>query len=65
MKRKVLNLAAGLLLIGSVGYIFGQFGSLECDVISISQFVVRCGIGLVVLAFDTWLIDHLGKEAYK
>lgn len=64
MKQKILNLIAGLLLIGSIGYLFGQAGSLECEMISIPQFLVRCGIGLAVLGFDAWLINHLGEEAY-
>lgn len=59
LKLKILKFISGFLFIGSFGYIYGQAGSLECDMISIPQFIVRSGIGLVVLGFDAWLINHL------
>lgn len=62
MKKKVLEFVAGILLIGSITYIFGQAGALDCSTISITECMVHSGIGLVVLGFDTWLINHLGEE---
>lgn len=53
MKRKVMqkaiDLMASVLFLVSIVYISGQYGALECDVISINQFVFRTGMGLAVL----------------
>lgn len=62
MKHKILELIAFILFVGSIGYIMGQDGALRFGDISIELFVIRSGIGIVVLGFDTWLINHLGRE---
>lgn len=59
MKQDVLKLIAFILLTGSIGYIYGQEGALYNDDISMLRFAVRTGIALVVLAFDTWLINYI------
>lgn len=61
-KQKVFNVIAIILFIGSIYYILGQYGSLEVDRISIKQFIIRVGIGLIILGFDTWLINYVWKE---
>jgi small neutral amino acid transporter SnatA (MarC family) len=56
---KLLKLFSGLLFIFSILYIFGQAGSMDLNQISIPQFIIRSGIGLVILAADTVLINYI------
>jgi hypothetical protein len=62
MKRKILELVAFIIFVGSLGYIMGTFGNLQLDYISMGQAVIQSGIGLVVFALDTVLINYLGKD---
>lgn len=50
---------SGLLLILSFLYIYGQAGSMDLNQISNLQFIIRSGIGLVILAADTVLINYI------
>lgn len=57
MKSKLQELCAGLILIFVIMYIYGQFGSLDLNIISPLQFKIRTSVGIVVLGFVTWFIN--------
>jgi hypothetical protein len=57
IKPKLEKLAAYILFGGSVIYIFGQYGSLEFDMITPTQFIFRAGAALIVLGLVTWFIN--------
>lgn len=62
MKHSLLELLAFMIMILSWIFIAGTAGSLENDYITIGQAVIRFAIGIVVLAADTQLINHLWEE---
>lgn len=53
--QKTIDALASVLFLVSIVCIAGQYGSLECDVIGIKQFIYRTGIGLAVLGTGTLL----------
>ncbi len=61
-KRKLTELAAFFLLIGGIGYTYGQCGNLQLDKITIGQFIVKAGIGIVFVAISAWIINRHWKD---
>jgi uncharacterized protein with PQ loop repeat len=57
LKKKIGGLIAAILFFLSLGYIIGQYGALECDTITVPQFIIRTIIGLVVFGIDAYLIN--------
>lgn len=57
MKIKLQEAGAGLIFIIAIVYIYGQFGSLELDTISLLQFALRTSLGILILGLDTWFIN--------
>jgi len=43
-------------------YISGQYGALECGVISNKQFIIRTGIGAIILALGVILSNLAGRR---
>lgn len=62
MKQKILKLTAFILFIGSFGCIYGTAGSSDLEYITNGQAFIRCIPALIILAADSRLINHLGKE---
>jgi hypothetical protein len=58
LKLKLEGLAASVLLGGSFLYIYGQYGCLELDTITPTQFAFRTGAALIVLGFVAWFINR-------
>jgi hypothetical protein len=52
-----MGFIASVLFLVSLWYIIGQFGALECDTITVRQFLIRTGFGLVVFGLDAYLIN--------
>jgi len=50
MKQKIIDFISFMCYFTSLVYISGQYGALECDVITCKQFIVRTSIGLAILA---------------
>jgi hypothetical protein len=57
-KLKLKELAASIVLGGSILYIYGQYDSLELDTITTQQFVFRTSAALIVLGLVAWFIDR-------
>lgn len=58
MYKKIQELLAGLLWIGCIIFIMGQYGSYELDKLTTFQFCCRAGAGIIILALDTWHISN-------
>lgn len=61
MKQKLLELAAFILFITSLLYLFGTAGAVDLERITIGQAVLQLIIGLAVLGLSTYLINYLTK----
>ena len=59
MKRKLLELAAFMVMILLWIFIAGTAGSLENDYITIGQAILRFAIGVIVLAINSQFINYL------
>jgi hypothetical protein len=57
LKSKILGFIASVLFLVSLWYIIGQFGALECDVITVRQFLIRTSFGILVFCLDAYLIN--------
>lgn len=62
MKRKLLELAAFMIMILLWIFIAGTAGSLENDYITIRQAILRFTIGVIALAINTQFINYLWEE---
>lgn len=60
--QKVIDLVASILILGALLYIYGQYGSLECNLISTKEFVFNTGAGLGVLGTGMLLSNYQPKE---
>ena len=61
MKQKFLELAAFILFITSVLFLFGTAGAVDLERRTIGQAVLQLIIGLAVLGLSTYLINYLTK----
>lgn len=61
MKQKIIELFAFMCFFISLVYISGQYGALECDVITCKQFIIRTGIGAIILALGVVLSNLAGR----
>jgi hypothetical protein len=57
LKHQILDLLSFLLFVGSIGYIYGIAGSLDCNVIQPGQALGRLVIGFVLMAIATCMIN--------
>lgn len=62
MKQKIINFLAITSYFVSLVYISGQYGALECGVISNKQFIIRTGIGAIILALGVILSNLAGRR---
>lgn len=62
MKQKILRLIAFILCVGPIGYMYGLAGSVDLEHITSGHAFIRCVPALLILAADSKLIEHLGKE---
>lgn len=61
MKQKIFEFISFICFFMSLVYISGQYGALECGVITNKQFVVRTGIGAIILALGVVLSNLAGR----
>lgn len=62
MKQKIIEFISFICFFFSLVYISGQYGALECRVITNKQFVVRTGIGTIILALGVILSNLAGRR---
>lgn len=65
MGRKVMELIAFLLFIGSLGYIWITAGALDQGAINMGQAFQRLAQGIILLGTSVLFINYLGKEETK
>ena len=62
MKQKIIDFIAITCYFLSLVYISGQYGALECGVITNKQFIIRTGIGAIILALGIILSNLAGRR---
>lgn len=62
MKQKIIEFISFICFFLSLVYISGQYGALECDVITCKQFMIRTGIGTIILALGVILSNLAGRR---
>lgn len=62
MKQKIIEFISFICFFLSLIYISGQYGALECDVITCKQFMIRTGIGTIILALGVILSNLAGRR---
>lgn len=62
MKQKIIDFIAITCYFLSLVYISGQYGALECGVITNKQFIIRTGIGTIILALGVILSNLAGRR---
>ena len=62
MKQKIIDFISFVCYFTSLIYISGQYGALECGVISNKQFIIRTGIGAIILALGVILSNLAGRR---
>lgn len=62
MKQKIFEFISFICFFMSLVYISGQYGALECDVITCKQFMIRTGIGTIILALSVILSNLAGRR---
>ena len=62
MKQKIIDFIAITCYFLSLVYIAGQYGALECGVITNKQFIIRTGIGAIILALGVILSNLAGRR---
>ena len=63
MKQKIIDFIAITCYFLSLVYISGQYGALECGVITCKQFIIRTGIGAIILALGVILSNLQNKKS--
>lgn len=63
MKQKIIEFISFICFFLSLVYISGQYGALECGVISNKQFIIRTGIGTIILALGVVLSNLQNKKS--
>jgi len=61
MKQKIIDFIAITCYFLSLVYISGQYGALECGVITNKQFIIRTGIGTIILALGV-ILSNLARR---
>jgi len=62
LKQKVICFISFICYFLSLVYISGQYGALECGVITNKQFIIRTGIGAIILALGIILSNLAGRR---
>jgi len=62
VKQKIIDFIAITCYFLSLVYISGQYGALECGVITNKQFIIRTGIGAIILALGIILSNLAGRR---
>lgn len=62
MKQKIIEFISFICFFLSLVYISGQYGALECGVITSKQFIVRTSIGIIILALGIILSNLAGRR---
>ena len=62
MKNNILTLMAFFLFCIGVGTIWLTAGAVDQETMGMGQAIIRCIIGLILLAIDVPLINYTGKE---
>ena len=63
MKQKIIEFISFICFFLSLVYISGQYGALECGVITNKQFIIRTGIGAIILALGVVLSNLQNKKS--
>ena len=63
MKQKIIEFISFICFFLSLVYIAGQYGALECRVISSKQFIIRTGIGVIILGLGVVLSNLQNKKS--
>jgi len=63
MKQKIIDFIAITCYFLSLVYISGQYGALECGVITNKQFIIRTGIGAIILGLGVVLSNLQNKKS--
>jgi hypothetical protein len=63
MKQKIIDFISFVCCFTSLIYISGQYGAMECDTITIRQFIIRTGIGTIILALGVVLSNLQNKKS--
>ena len=62
MKQKIIDFISFVCYFTSLIYISGQYGALECGVITNKQFIIRTGAGAIILALGVILSNLAGRR---
>jgi len=63
VKQKIIDFIAITCYFLSLVYISGQYGALECGVITNKQFIIRTGIGVIILGLGVVLSNLQNKKS--